>query len=109
MTEAQVETVMIDVIKYLAEKDELGRWRELEQEINQAWKEEYGASKITVMSAHTLSTAAKTKLEKLANGAELQTLVDDRLMGGAVVRIDERRLDGSVLGALSRLKQTLLV
>ncbi len=107
-TPAEVKAFMAEAVAYLAERGLLGRWRDLEQEIHEAWRQKYGVSRIALASAHPLTAVATTALEKLANGADLQITVNDRLMGGAVVRVDDRRLDGTVLGALTRLKQTLL-
>ncbi len=107
-TAKDIDRHMAEVVTYLASKGLLGRWRDLERELNEAWREKYGASKITIASAHPLTDKAMEKIEQLANGAEVQRLVDERLMGGALIRLDERRIDGTVLGALTRLKQALL-
>lgn len=107
-TTAQIFELMRAVVEYLASKGLLGRWRDLERDINQEWRARYGVSKITVASAHPLTAKIKEQLENLAQGAEIQAVVDERLMGGALIRLDERRIDGTVLGALTRLKQALL-
>jgi F0F1-type ATP synthase delta subunit len=107
-TPEQVGALIKEAVGYLASKGLLGRWRDLERELHQAWRERYGVSKITVASAHPLTPEAWAKIEGVAQGAEIQQVVDERLMGGALVRLDERRLDGTVLGALTRLKQQLL-
>jgi F0F1-type ATP synthase delta subunit len=107
-TAKDIDKHMAEAVTYLASKGLLGRWRDLERELNEAWREKYGASKITIASAHPLTAQALEKIEKLANGAEVQQVVDERLMGGALVRLDERRIDGTVLGSLTRLKQQLL-
>lgn len=96
------------VVKYLAEKKLLGRAKDLEKEIGEAWKEKFGASKVTIVSAHALNKKAKEELEAFAKGAEIIERVDERLMGGAVIRADERRIDGSLIGSLQRLKNQLL-
>ncbi|MFA5946795.1 MAG: F0F1 ATP synthase subunit delta [Patescibacteria group bacterium] len=105
---AEVEKEMVKIVRFLQEESLLGRWRELEKEIHQAWRNKFGASKVTVLSAHELSKTARQQLEDSVKGAELIERVDERLMGGAVIRIDDRRLDGSIIGALQRLKNTLL-
>ena len=51
-----------------------------------------------------LSTEARDAITAHANGAELTEIVDNRLIGGAIIRIDNTRIDGSVTGALMRLK-----
>jgi len=105
---AEVTKEMTKVVSFMKDNGLLGRWRELEKEINTAWKNKFGASKVTVLSAHELSKEARKQLEDSIKGAELIERVDERLMGGAVIRIDDRRLDGSIIGALQRLKNTLL-
>jgi F0F1-type ATP synthase delta subunit len=104
----ELELFMTETVAYLASKGLLGRWRDLERSINNAWREQRGVSKITIATAHPLTAATRAKIDELANGAELQEVVDERLMGGALVRLDDRRIDGTVLGALTRLKQALL-
>lgn len=107
-TPAEVKKIMTEAITYLASKGLLPRWRDLERELHTAWRQTYGSSKVTVASAHPLTGKAKDVIETLAQGAEVQLVVDERLLGGALIRVDERRIDGTVLGALTRLKQTLL-
>lgn len=104
----EVSVKMKEIVKYLSEKGLMTRWRELEKEIHLAWKEKFGASKVTIVSAHPLPQKTYQILEEFAPGAEFTERVDDRLMGGAIIRIDDRRIDGSVIGALQRLKNVLL-
>jgi F0F1-type ATP synthase delta subunit len=104
---AEVGKEMKAIVEMLSQEGLIGRWRELEKEIHLAWKEKYGVSKMTIMSAHALSKEARTALEKAVAGAELVEMVDERLMGGAILRVDDRRIDGSILGGLQRLKNTL--
>lgn len=104
----EVDKTMQEAVAYLASKGMLGRWRDLERELHEAWREKYGVSKVTIASAHPLTAQVKAKVDELAMGAEVHQVVDERLMGGALVRIDDRRIDGTVLGTLTRLKQALL-
>lgn len=94
-------------VSFLAEHNILDQWRDIERAIEQVWKELYGASTIKVLSAHQLTQEAQKALGELAPGAELITSVDERLIGGAVIRIDDTRIDGSITGKLQRLKRTL--
>lgn len=107
-TPKELSVFMKQVVGLLQETGQLWRWRELEREISSAWKELNGVAKISVVTAHELTAAAKKQLEAKAGGAELVIAVNPKLLGGAIIRADERRLDGTVLGALTRLKQTLL-
>ncbi len=106
-TPAQIKAIMKEIIELLAERNSLARWRELEVALHQAWKNVNGASKITIVSAHELTKEAKKALDEQAHGAEVVEIVDNRLIGGAVIRLDNARLDGSVTGSLMRLKNAM--
>ncbi len=106
-TAAQIKTTMKDVVAFLAGHDLLRKWRAFEAAIDAAWARRYGASQVTVVSAHTLTSTARTTLEAAAPGATLTEVVDERLIGGAVVRLDNTRIDGSITGALMRLKNAM--
>lgn len=106
-TKTQITSMMKDLVAFLAEHNLMSKWRELERAIDAAWAKHYGASTITVVSAHPLSSAARKALEEGAKGADLRELVDERLIGGAIVRLDNTRIDGSITGALMRLKNAM--
>lgn len=95
-------------IECLAGRGELGRLREIIRAIDLVWKEMYGVSTITVMSAHPLTKSLRTALEKRTCGAEIKEFVDPTLIGGVIIRMDENVIDGSLLGALNQLRNTLL-
>ncbi len=94
-------------VGFLAEHNMLDKWRDIELAIDQVWKETFGASSIKVLSAHELTEEAKKALSEIAPGADVSTSVDERLIGGAVIRIDDKRIDGSITGKLQLLKRTL--
>jgi F0F1-type ATP synthase delta subunit len=107
LSDKQIPIVMKEIVEYLAGEKLLGRWREIEMAINQVWKEIYGASKITVVSAHELTAEVERAIEEIAYGADITKRVDERLIGGSIIRIDDRRIDGSIAGQLQKLKTTL--
>lgn len=106
-TKLQITAMMKDLVAFLAEQRLMGKWRDLERAIDVAWAKRFGASNVTVVSAHPLTAAAKKALEERMNGADLREIVDERLIGGAIVRIDNTRIDGSITGALMRLKNAM--
>lgn len=106
-SKADITKLIKEAVAILAERGEIGRWRELEAALHKAWSTVYGASSITIVTAHPLSETAKAELEKRGAGADLIEVVDDRLIGGAIVRVDNTRIDGSVTGMLMRLKQAM--
>lgn len=106
-TKPELEKLMKAFVAELAQRNMLTQWRAIEREIHGAWKRKFGAANVTVVSTHKMTRAMMDKVEALAPGAEIVERVDERLMGGAIIRIDDRRIDGSVMGALQRLKQHL--
>ena len=96
-----------DFVSFLAQEQLLGQWREIEREIHTIWKERFGASNVKVISAHDLTKETKEQIETIAKGADVDTAVDQRLIGGLVIRVDDQRIDGSLIGTLKRLKTQL--
>jgi len=107
-TEKEMEKIIGEFISYLSEQRLLAHWREIVRSLDSVWKEKYGAANVTITSAHPLSEKSRKALEKAAAGAEVIELVDPELIGGAIVRIDDRIFDSSISGALNSLKQTLV-
>lgn len=103
----EIKIVIEATLELLRENGQIGRWRELEQAIHQVWKEQFGASQVTITSAHALNADAAQRLQKIARGADIHQQIDESLIGGAVLRVDDKRIDGSVAGALKQLKFSL--
>ena len=62
---------------------------------------------IQVNSAHALSAEALSAIEKIAKGADVTTKVESELIGGAVIRLDDKIIDGSMAGSLKKLTRSL--
>lgn len=107
-SQAEMEEIISEFIVYLSQNRLLSWWREIARGVESVWKEKYGVANVAVTSAHPLSEKSRQALEKAAPGADLVETVDPELIGGAIVRIDDRIIDGSILGALNSLKQTLV-
>lgn len=107
VSESTMKKNVKEFVTFLGEHNLLGSWRDIEHHIHKIWKDRYGASQITIVSAHELTEPARVALTKLANGAEVIERVDERLIAGSVVRMDDIRIDGSISGTLRRLNRTL--
>ncbi len=104
VTRAELVKMMKAFVDELAARGWTHQWREIERELHGAWKRKYGAANVTIVSAHPLAAALRKSIEAATPGADITERVDERLMGGAVIRIDDRRIDASVAGSLQRLK-----
>ena len=72
-----------------------------------------GISRVAVTSAVKLNKNEKTKLNKqlsdqLGKKIELSESVDESLIGGVVIRIGDKVLDGSIKGRLDSMRSSLL-
>ncbi|HEC14734.1 MAG TPA: F0F1 ATP synthase subunit delta [Rhodospirillales bacterium] len=79
-------------------------------EVYRAGEERSGLAKVT--SARPLSGDQEKALREalgrsLGHGVELECVVDETLIGGAVIRIGDRVIDGSALGGLEQLAHDL--
>ena len=94
-------------VKFLSDRRELHRMREVIRAVEGAWREKYGAATVVVETAKPLSTKSRKALEEKTSGATIIEHVRPDLIGGARIRIDDRILDGSVSGQLDALKRSL--
>lgn len=106
-TKTQIASMMKDLVRFLHEQRVAVRPRVLEAAIDRAWAARYGAANVTIVTAHPLTAAQRKDVEERARGADLREIVDERLIGGAIVRMDNTRIDGSITGALMRLKNVM--
>jgi F-type H+-transporting ATPase subunit delta len=106
-SDKEVEKLASEFVGFLSERGLMSFWRETVRSIDGVWKEKYGLSSVVITSAHPLSEKARKSLEKMSAGAEIIEEVKPELIGGAIVRVDDRIVDGSVSGALNSLKISL--
>lgn len=102
-----LELVMKDFVEMLSDRHERSRWREIARSFEAAWKRRYGTASVRVETAHALSEAARSLVEKQFPKATIEEVVQPELIGGARFRIDDRVLDASAAGQLNRLRQHL--
>ncbi len=94
-------------VEILAKKQLLNSWRQIEHEIHNAWKERYGASNVEVITAYEITSELKQKIESATPGAQRRYKVNEEMIGGARVRIDDTLIDGTVATQLKKLKTAL--
>ena len=104
LSRTELVKVMKAFVSELGARGWTYRWRDIERELHGAWQRKYGAANVTVVSAHPLTVALRKSIEAAAPGADIVERVDERLMGGVIIRIDDRRIDASIAGSLQRLK-----
>jgi F0F1-type ATP synthase delta subunit len=61
----------------------------------------------TVTTAHTLEGSTRSKLKKIFQNVIFEERIDPSLLGGAIVEVEDTRIDGSVRAKLDALKRTI--
>ncbi len=98
-----------EFISWLSSIGELKKYRDVIKAVDAVWIEKNGVATVSIESAHELSSSLAESLEKISSGAEIKTSVDEQLIGGAKIRIDERIIDGSIKGQLEQLTKELSI
>ena len=106
-SEKEVDEVTKAFAQILHERQELHRAQEIARVFKSIWKRVYGVSEVRVETAEPISETMLKELKKRYAKADIVHEVNDSLIGGAIVQIDDTRIDSTISGALTQLKQTL--
>jgi len=76
------------------------------------WKEKQGIVPVTLVSSIELDNTSKdsilAKVKGIVNGTiELTEEVDESILGGFILKMDDKQIDASVRSQLNNLKQRL--
>jgi len=103
----ELDAVTEAFVEHLTNIHELSLWREVVRAFDSIWKETYGVANVDIVSATELSKDLQKMLEEKFSGASITLHVDESVLGGASVRIDDKIIDGTISGRLQSLKQQL--
>jgi F-type H+-transporting ATPase subunit delta len=115
--EALTEEMMTSTTNFVKVLVDNGRTEILEEVVpryEDLVEEHLGRVEVELATAVELSDETlervRSRLGEVLNGREvmLETHVDPNLLGGAVFRVDERQIDGSLRGRLQGLRETML-
>ncbi len=104
------DKVIDNFIEVLKTNQDLPKYEQIIESYAQLDREQRGVTKASITTAQEIKID-KTIMDTLNDLAgiklEMQQSVDESLVGGVVVRIDDTLIDGSVKGQLKKLKKTL--
>ena len=103
-----LESAVKELVEVLHDRHELSRWREIVRAFDNDWRRRFGASEVSLITAVAPTKKLVEELQKAFPQASLRQTIDETLLGGAVIQVDDRRFDGSVSGALSKLHDQLV-
>lgn len=102
----------MNLIKLLLQRGRIERLPDVAREFRRLYDRREGITNAIVTSAAPLDDrevgALRERLEMMTGGRiDMTTLVDPSILGGLVVRLGDRLIDGSVRGRLQRLRSRL--
>ena len=111
LQEVPKEKVALAIQNFLAWLERQGR-RSLFPKLTAAYQEVAarmeGVPKVEIWTARKIPELEKLLKQALKNkDAIVETKIDPKMLGGAVIQIDDQRLDGSLSGRINDLKKVL--
>lgn len=110
---ADEDKILDNFVKVLAENNDLRLYPEIADEFHRFELSRKGIKQVELMSAHHVSKENEERileeLNKLAKGkVEVKKQLDEGLIGGVVIKLDDKLLDVSVKNELEQLKNELI-
>jgi F-type H+-transporting ATPase subunit delta len=102
-----------NLLRLLSENDRLTALPEIAAQFDRLKAQAEHKVKVKLVSASAVNTAQADKVglalqKTLGRQVELELEIDSTLLGGAIVRAEDRVIDGSVRSRLRRLAETLI-
>ncbi|MBI3952853.1 MAG: ATP synthase F1 subunit delta [Candidatus Doudnabacteria bacterium] len=109
---AHLDKILDNFVTALAENNQVSLFSQIEEEFHKIELESKGIKQAEVVSSHALTHENEKKildeLNKLVSvKIELKKRIDEGLMGGVVIRLDDKVIDASTRSNLEQLKQEL--
>ena len=106
------DVVLDNFVKILAANNDTRLVDEIAEQFRKLELQKKGIKQVEITSAHALKPQTEARivdeLNRLAHGKlEVTKKVDEQLIGGVVVRLEDQVLDASVKNNLEQLKQEL--
>ncbi len=104
------DKVLDNFVKTLAQSGDLPKYREIEAAYSRLEMEAGGVkeAEITTAKGLEMNSALIDQLNKIVNGKiEVKKKIDESIIGGVVVRVDDTLIDASVRTQLNNLNQFL--
>jgi ATP synthase F1 delta subunit len=106
------EPELINFLELLVDKHRMPEIFRIRRELDELWKHENRRIDVTVTSAVELDPAVVAKIgqeveRQTGEEVDLSSAVDDRILGGIVLRVGNMVLDASIRSRLEKLKKSV--
>jgi F-type H+-transporting ATPase subunit delta len=110
---ADLDKVLDNFAKVLVENGDLRVFEEIAEEFHKLELKAKGIKQVEVISAHPLDSSTERQvldeMNRLANSkVQIKKKIDENLIGGVVIRMDDLEIDASVKNNLKQLKDNLV-
>jgi F-type H+-transporting ATPase subunit delta len=107
------DTRFKSLLRLLAENDRLAALPEVSVQFDELKAEAENKVDVTLLSATSVEPEVAEKItraleRRLGRRVDLKVEIDDKLLGGAIIRAEDMVIDGSVRMRLQRLTETLV-
>ncbi len=103
-----LSAVITVFVKILVKEGRLNQVENIINEFTKYTKKQEGVVSLEVTSARPLPKKIITEIEKIWNGkSELTETVDETILGGIILKTDDKILDGSIIRQIKSLKKSL--
>ena len=108
----RVDARLLNFLKVLCRRGRIGSLRAIQVTATVMREEQLGRQRVTVTSAQPLNDEQRALIaakfsETYGKQAVLIEKVDEKLLGGIILRIGDRVLDGSVLGKMDAIRSAV--
>ncbi len=104
------DRVIENFISVLKANDDLSAYEKIVNEVDSLFQTDNETSKIEVTAANekSITPSLLKELNKLAKTkAEIPTKIDDKIIGGVIIRVDDQLIDASISTQLQNLEKDL--
>jgi F-type H+-transporting ATPase subunit delta len=102
------DKVMDNFVKVLAQHGDIGRYEDIEAEYKKLEQKAKGIKEVDVTFAQEHNPKVLDDLNSVVQGkAEFKTKIDEGIVGGVVVRVDDTLIDASIRTQLENLNSHL--
>jgi F-type H+-transporting ATPase subunit delta len=102
------DVVLDNFVKILAQNGDLSKHEQIEEEYKKIEREAKGIKEVHTTFAQQHNTKILDELNTIVKGkAEFVTQIDEGIVGGVILKVDDTLIDASVKTQLNNLNQNL--
>lgn len=104
------DKIIDNLLRTLKDNNDLGRYEAIVEAYEDLDRKNRGVKQVELTMAHDLEVNSKIVHQLndiVGSDVEVQKKVDERLIGGVVLKVEDTLIDGSVKGQLNQLKKNL--